>query len=1062
MSLRWKEIFCSTICFSLATAAVFSADYIVSLGSDSAVNTGGATGELRYTLNQILNSQAQGTAGPFNITFSVPSVSLNALPPPINLFTTDTITIGNSSGSPTTIDGNGFRPFFIRQGTVTLQNMNIQGGVAQGGSGAGGGGGGMGAGGAVFVDGATVTIKDVVFTSNTASAGFGASGGAPGAGGAGGGLGGNGGSNNGGGGGYSGNGGGNSGGGGSIADGGNGNGTNAGGGGGGAIIGATGGAAGTAGGGNGSPGGTVGIYVFGGGGGQGGNGTGAGGAGGGMNPGPVVRTSGGGGGYNGSASAGGIGGGGGSSSPSGLENGGVGGGGGSVSGNGGYGGGGGNQQGNGGFGGGGGNLGDGGFGGGGGFRFGSLGGQGGFGGGGGGGEGGPGGVGAVGNLSVGGDGAGLGGAIFVNTGTIIFQGNCSTVGNTASANGGAGASAGFGIFAVSGATLTFAPDSGSTITISESIADDSLSSIPSGQAWTPGTGAGASLTMQGPGNLILNGVSTYSGMTSVTGGKLSVNGQILGGVTVSSGATLGGVGTIFGGGTISGTLSPGNSIGNLTFNTSSGNINLGSTAVTNIEISPATSSQVIVTGTGELVLGGTVNVTQDAGSYAATGTYTIVQGPYSGTFDPIVTGGLSNFHFSLSYAPNFVYLLYAPQISTKGLTGNNLKIASYFNSNASIDVINLFSSLNQAELTQALESAAPTRSAFATYASQNGYLASSQVLSDHLRHGRLHQQESASNPIAAAHLDSDQLLAYTSREMLKAQDKQTSCDKQGPCAMWLGTFGEYAHKKAQNETPAFNVGLGGVIAAFDYNGTNANVVGVGVAYVHSHLHESDGMGSASVDQGYMTAYGTLNAAKWYFDLALWGGYYHTSNRRKISFSGFHHTAKSQTHGWQVAPHLEIGYDGFHLERCQVKWFGIEPFLMGDWVGNWEQGFQEHGANILNMRQKGRFCSLFRGETGLRFHEIVKFDWGNIVFREKGSYAYQKTFHTGFITSSLIGTPGSFTVTTLTGAQNLGVFEFSMLVRPNNDKAPYVDVRYQGEFGSSYQSHQGIFEIGKFF
>ena len=1058
MSLRWKEIFCSTICFSLATAAVFSADYTVSLESDSAVNTGGAAGELRYTLNQILNSQAQGTAGPFNITFSVPSVSLNALPPPINLFTTDTITIGNSSGSPTTIDGNGFRPFFIRQGTVTLQNMNIQGGVAQGGSGADGGGGGMGAGGAVFIDGATVTIKDVVFTSNTASAGLGGTvvdrGG-------GGGLGGNGGSNYGGGGGYSGNGGGNFGGGGSIADGGNGNGANAGGGGGGAIIGATGGAAGTVRGGNGSPGDTVAGYVFGG----GGNATGAGGVGGGINAGSVVETSGGGGGYNGNNANGGMGGGGGGSGVDPGGNGGVGGGGGGSGsgafGDGGYGGGGGENRGNGGFGGGGSYLGDGGFGDGGGVKFGVFGGQGGFGGGGG--QGGSGGVGAVGNLSTGGDGAGFGGAIFVNTGTIIFQGSCSTTGNTASANGGAGASAGFAIFAVSGATLTFAPDFGSTITISESIADDSLSSIPSGQAWTPGSGAGASLTVQGPGNLILNGMNTYSGMTSVTGGRLSVNGQILGGITVSSGATLGGVGTIFGGGTISGTLSPGNSIGNLTFDTSSGNINLGSTAVTNIEISPSASSQVIITGTGELVLGGTVNITQNVGSYAATGTYTIVQGPYSGTFDPIVIGGLPNFQFGLSYAPNFVYLLYqAPQISTKGLTGNNLKIASYFNSNASTDVTNLFTSLNQAELTQALESAAPTRSAFATYASQNGYLASSQVLSDHLRHGRLHQQESASNPIAAAHLDPDQLLAYSSRKMLKAQDKQPSCDKQSPYAMWLGTFGEYAHEKAQNQTPAFNIGLGGVIAAFDYKGVNANVVGVGVAYVHSHLHESEGMGSASVDQGYMTAYGTLNAANWYFDLALWGGYYHTSNRRKISLSGFHHTAKSQTHGWQIAPHLEIGYDGFHLERCHVKWFGIEPFLMGDWVGNWEQGFQEHGANILNMRQKGRFCSLFRGETGLRFHEIAKFDWGNIVFREKGSYAYQKTFHTGSITSSLIGTPGSFTVTTLTGAQNLGVFEFSMLVRPNNDKAPYVDVRYQGEFGSSYQSHQGIFEIGKFF
>jgi uncharacterized protein with beta-barrel porin domain len=115
-----------------------------------------------------------------------------------------------------------------------------------------------------------------------------------------------------------------------------------------------------------------------------------------------------------------------------------------------------------------------------------------------------------------------------------------------------------------------------------------------------------------------------------------------------------------------------------------------------------------------------------------------------------------------------------------------------------------------------------------------------------------------------------------------------------------------------------------------------------------------------------------------------------------------------------------------------------------------------------MGQKGRFCSLVRGETGIRFHEIAEISWGRIVFSEKASYAYQKAFHTGSINAFLVGTPGSFSVDTLTGAQNLGVAEFSMLFVSSNPKTPYVDLRYQGEFGSRYQSHQGIVEIGKNF
>jgi hypothetical protein len=123
---------------------------------------------------------------------------------------------------------------------------------------------------------------------------------------------------------------------------------------------------------------------------------------------------------------------------------------------------------------------------------------------------------------------------------------------------------------------------------------------------------------------------------------------------------------------------------------------------------------------------------------------------------------------------------------------------------------------------------------------------------------------------------------------------------------------------------------------------------------------------------------------------------------------------------------------------------------------------ESGAGNYNMGQKGRFCSFLRSESGLRFHEITTFDWGRLIFREKASYAYQKAFSTGRITAFLVGSPGTFTVDTLTGAQNLGVFEFSMLFDAAHANVPYVDLRFQGEFGSHYQSYQGMLELGKAF
>ncbi len=422
-----------------------------------------------------------------------------------------------------------------------------------------------------------------------------------------------------------------------------------------------------------------------------------------------------------------------------------------------------------------------------------------------------------------------------------------------------------------------------------------------------------------------------------------------------------------------------------------------------------------------------------------------------------------------------------PQIGTGGLSGNNLKFANYLNKNAPIDTNRLFFLLTDSQLPEALMAAAPTRNAFATFASQNGYLATSQVVADHGRQRRMHQRQRTIEAIAMANIPSDELLtdasdtfsmgdngfgdaqpAYVGAFSPKRECQKTTCLNQEPYTAWGSLFGEYAHEKSQRETPAFDAGLGGVIAGFDFNGLEKHAVGVGGAYVYTHIDEKRGMGSANVQQGLLTVYGTLNASNWYFDLGLWGGYYHIDNSRKISFPFFKATARSDTNGWQLAPHFEVGYDAIWLNCCGVEWFGLEPFLMADWVANWEKGFKEHGAGLLNMGQKGRFASLVRGETGLRIHETAIFDWGRMIFTEKVSYAYQKAFHTGTITAFLVGSPGTFAVTTLASAQNLGVAEFSMLFVFTNSHAPYVDLRYQGEFGSKYQSHQLVLEIGKDF
>ncbi len=226
----------------------------------------------------------------------------------------------------------------------------------------------------------------------------------------------------------------------------------------------------------------------------------------------------------------------------------------SVGGTGGFGGGGGGITNNGGLGG------PGGFGGGGGGALFNDSGRGGFGGGGGGvnfGQPQSGGIGGgAGSKGSGGGGAGFGGAMFVRSGGVL---NVLSTGSNGMAHNSvlagpsdhAGAAAGSGIFLMSGASAVF--DIAGRYTINDDVADDSAYTLPPGGSYQAGNGAGADVTKQGSGMLVLSGTDSRGGTMHVNAGSLAGTGTILGDVTLAGGARIapgdpaagGGVGTLW-------------------------------------------------------------------------------------------------------------------------------------------------------------------------------------------------------------------------------------------------------------------------------------------------------------------------------------------------------------------------------------------------------------------------------------------------------------------------------------------------------------------------------------
>src|SRR6185295_20035769 len=93
-------------------------------------------------------------------------------------------------------------------------------------------------------------------------------------------------------------------------------------------------------------------------------------------------------------------------------------------------------------------------------------------------------------------------------------------------------------------------------------------------------------------------------------------------------------------------------------------------------------------------------------------------------------------------------------------------------------------------------------------------------------------------------------------------------------------------------------------------------------------------------------------------------------------------SKSHINGWLLNPHGEIATP---IDIKPNDAFILEPFAMLDWANNWQNSFTEHGASGFNVHMDDHYSSFLRGEIGLRFYEMFKFEWGKFVLEEKASY-----------------------------------------------------------------------------
>ncbi len=184
--------------------------------------------------------------------------------------------------------------------------------------------------------------------------------------------------------------------------------------------------------------------------------------------------------------------------------------------------------------------------------------------------------------------------------------------------------------------------------------------------------ATSGLVKTGLGTQILSGTNTYTGLTEIQNGTLVVNGSIASALTIDANGVLKGTGSIAGPVVNLGNISPGQSIGTITFLSTFTN-NGGNY---NVEVNGAGQSDLIDVSGLATLNGGAVIVSSADGTFALQKRYTILTaGSISGTFagtsatTPLIRP-------VLSYDANDVFLTLFSNTVAAARTNNQRAVAT--------------------------------------------------------------------------------------------------------------------------------------------------------------------------------------------------------------------------------------------------------------------------------------------------------------------------------------------------------------------------------------------------
>ena len=223
------------------------------------------------------------------------------------------------------------------------------------------------------------------------------------------------------------------------------------------------------------------------------------------------------------------------------------------------------------------------------------------------------------------------------------------------------------------------------------------------------------------------------------------------------------------------------------------------------------------------------------------------------------------------------------------------------------------------------------------------------------------------------------------------------------------------------------------------------LAGLSLGYVHTDVDYSNGMGAAKISGPQAALFGSIYSESSYLEAALAYSKQDYENARNVMIGPLQATARSDHDGGVLQGYVGAGHI---LDRG--VWWTVQPFAALNYTQIDEDGFEESGAGVANLKVPAATTESLVGEAGVRLSRQVQTGKGMLDLGLSLSAEHDFGIDDRRITASLSGVPGSsFTIEDRDLQDNTAVLGAGIGFRRKNTS---VSLRYRGRFNGDFDSH----------